>query len=89
MLYKVVYTKGFLKEFSKLDKPVQRMIAKYIKVNIDNVANPKIKGKALVGDKGEFWRYKIGDYRVIVKISDKELVILALRAGHRKRVYGK
>jgi mRNA interferase RelE/StbE len=89
MLYKVIYTKSFLKEFSQLDKSVQRMIAKYIKANIDDVANPRLKGKALVGDKGEFWRYRIDDYRVIAKIFDKELVILVLKTGHRKNVYNK
>jgi RHH-type transcriptional regulator, rel operon repressor / antitoxin RelB len=44
-------------------------------------------GQALKGDRfGEFWRHRIGDYRVIARIEDAEALILALRIGHRREV---
>ena len=33
------------------------------------------------------WRYRIGDYRVIVNIQDEKLIILALEIGHRREIY--
>ncbi len=45
-------------------------------------------GQALQGSKlGEFWKYRVGDYRLICKIEDKQLLILVLRVGHRREVY--
>jgi mRNA-degrading endonuclease RelE of RelBE toxin-antitoxin system len=36
---------------------------------------------------GEFWKYRVGDYRLIAKIEDDRLVVLVLRVGHRKEIY--
>lgn len=44
-------------------------------------------GKALRGDKGEFWSYRVGDYRIIALIEDKRLVVVVISFGHRRDVY--
>ena len=44
-------------------------------------------GKALTGDKKGLWRYRIGEYRLIIEIQDDKLIILILTVGHRKDVY--
>ena len=44
-------------------------------------------GKGLVENKSGLWRYRIGDYRVICEIQDKEVVVLVLEVGHRKEIY--
>ena len=49
--------------------------------------NQRQKGKALVGNKLGLWRYRIGDYRLICKIEDEKLIILALAIAHRRDVY--
>jgi mRNA interferase RelE/StbE len=49
--------------------------------------DPRMIGKALKGDKGELWRYRIGDYRAICRIEDERLVVLVLEVGHRKEIY--
>jgi len=38
-------------------------------------------------DLGEFWRYRVGSYRIVARLKDKELVILVVRVGHRREVY--
>jgi len=38
-------------------------------------------------DLGEFWRYRVGDYRLICKIEDDRLLVLVLDIGHRREVY--
>jgi len=55
-----------------------------IKIYLENIAeDPRSKGKMLKTNRKGQWRYRIGDYRVIVNIQDKNLVILALEVGHR------
>lgn len=51
------------------------------------MANPRSSGKALQGEFKGLWRYRIGDYRVICQIKDKELVILVIDLAHRKDIY--
>jgi mRNA interferase RelE/StbE len=36
---------------------------------------------------GEFWKYRVGDYRLICKIEDNRLLVLVLRIRHRKEIY--
>ena len=45
-------------------------------------------GEALHGSLlGEFWKYRVGDYRLICKIEDERVLVLVLRVGHRKDIY--
>ncbi|MBD3949280.1 type II toxin-antitoxin system RelE/ParE family toxin [Tuanshanicoccus lijuaniae] len=84
MVYNLVPTPLFFKQFKKLDKFVQKQIKSYLE---SVVTNPRSKGKGLVANGSGQWRYRIGDYRVIVNIQDNEMVILALEVGHRKNIY--
>lgn len=85
--YKIIFSKDFQKIFKKLDSSVQKLVASYIKHNLENTDDPRIHGKALIGDKKGLWRYRIGNYRLIVEIQDDKLIILILTFGHRKDVY--
>lgn len=50
--------------------------------------NPRELGVALKGHTlGGYWRYKVGDYRVICDIQDERLVVLVIDIGHRSKVY--
>ena len=85
--YKLIYSKDFQKLFKKLDPSVQRLVASYIKHNLEKTDNPRKHGKALIGDKKGLWRYRIGSYRLIVEIQDSRLIVLILTFGHRSDVY--
>ena len=85
--YKIIYSKDFQKVFKKLDPSVQKLVASYIKHNLENTDNPRNHGKALVGDQKGLWRYRIANYRLIVEIQDNKLIIIILTFGHRKDVY--
>ncbi|CAA2945732.1 TPA: type II toxin-antitoxin system RelE/ParE family toxin [Escherichia coli] len=87
--YRTEYTKRFVKEFKKIDTVHQRIIQKYIEAHINNALNPRLTGKILKGDKAEFIRWRIGDYRLIATIEDDKLLVIALSVGHRKDVYKK
>lgn len=87
MVYKLEFSKRFDRQFSKLDKSTQRYIFNWLIKHLDNVENPRYSGKSLTGNKRGLWRYRIGNYRVIVDISDTNCVIIAVEVGHRKFIY--
>ena len=87
--YKVVSSPLFIKQFKKLDKSVQVLVAKYIKTYLDGCSDPKEKGKALVGDKKGLWRYRIADYRLICEIDENKIIIIVLNIGHHREIYRK
>lgn len=88
MPYRVVTTATFDKQFSKLDKAIKRQIIDWLATNIDGCNNPRQTGKALKGSLKSYWRYRIAkDYRVICDIQDDQLVVLALKVGHRSKIY--
>ncbi|MFH1691836.1 MAG: type II toxin-antitoxin system RelE/ParE family toxin [Candidatus Omnitrophota bacterium] len=86
-MYKVVYLDQVEEDLRKLDKPVIRKILDRIEKYL--AVDPKALGKALKGEFSGYWRYRWGDYRVIYKIAEKEILILVLRVSHRKDVYEK
>jgi len=55
--------------------------------DVERADDPRSRGKALTGPLTGLWRYRIGDWRVVVDIYDDRLVILALDIEHRSRVY--
>lgn len=87
MGWSVKFSQTAIKQLKKIDKKLQSKILDFLEDEVAKSANPKIKGKILTGDKKGFWRYRIGDYRIICDIRNNELVILVLTIGHRKDVY--
>ena len=85
-MYKVVYLDRVEEDFKKLDRTTAKKIIARIEGYL--AADPKALGKPLKGDFQGYWRYRWGDYRVIYKISEREIVILILRVAHRKGIYG-
>lgn len=89
MAWKIKYLKSIQKEIRKINKGEQKKIREYLEERIANADDPRKFGKALKGTHSEFWRYRVGQYRIICEIDDSEIVILVIRIGHRKDVYRK
>lgn len=50
--------------------------------------NPRDIGEALTGGKmGSYWKYRVGDWRIICDIQDRRIVVRVLRTGNRREVY--
>lgn len=79
MTYDFIPSTKFNRQFRILDKFTQKCIQNYINNVILKADNPHNHGKQLVGDLAVLWRYRIGDYRLIVTIQDNELMVLALQ----------
>lgn len=85
--YTVRTTKSFDKQIKKLDRQTAGNILKWLAKNIDQSEDPRVHGKALVGNHKGKWRYRIGKYRVLCLIEDHDLVVLAIKVAHRGNVY--
>ncbi len=87
MAYHVVYEKKALKSLSKIDQGQQRILLAWIEKNLVNTEDPKKYGKALKGNLKEYWRYRVGNYRIVADIHEDEIKIIIFNIGHRKDIY--
>ena len=84
MMWKITYETQVQKFLKKSQKTLQIRILKFLK----NIAeNPRLHGKSLTGGLRGLWRYRVGDYRIICELKDKELTVLVIDIGHRSNVY--
>ena len=82
----IAYTSAASKQFSRLDKPTQSRIKKYM-TEIAVLDNPRSRGQGLTANLSGLWRYRVGDYRVLCHICDDELIVTVIEIGHRSAVY--
>jgi mRNA interferase RelE/StbE len=88
MAYSVELSAGVDRELGKLDAHQAKRILKFLHERVATLDDPRSIGKALQGSRlGEFWKYRVGDYRLICKIEDTRLMVLVLRVGHRKEIH--
>lgn len=87
MAWTIDYTDTAKAQLRKLDKTVARRIVDYMDERIAKLENPRNTGKGLTGPLGGFWRYRVGDYRVICDIQDGALRVLVVQLGNRRDVY--
>ena len=88
MAWTVELDPAALKELRKLDRQVARRILTFLRERLAVIDDPRSIGEALRGDAlGEYWKYRLGDYRIVSRIIDRRILILVLRIGHRRDVY--
>ena len=88
MAYNVELSAEVDRELSKLDAQQAKRILKFLHDRVTKLDDPRSIGEALHGSRlGEFWKYRVGDYRLICKIEDDRLVVLFLRIGDRQESY--
>ena len=74
-------------QLDKLDKITARRISKFLYERVGRLKDPRQIGEPLQGTLSGFWRYRVGDYRIICTFEHERLVVLVLRIGHRREVY--
>ena len=90
MAWRIEFDEAALKDLAKLDKPVAKRITKFLFERVAPLDDPRSIGDALKGSHlGEFWKYRVGDYRIISSIEDGALRIFIVRIGNRREVYRK
>jgi mRNA interferase RelE/StbE len=75
-------------QLKQLDPQVARRISRFLFERVANLEDPRSIGEALKGsERGDLWKYRVGDYRIIADIEDKLVRILVVRIGNRREVY--
>jgi mRNA interferase RelE/StbE len=88
LVWTISYTETARKQLRKLDRPIARRLVDFMDERVAAQADPRSTGQALTGPVlGSFWRYRVGDYRIICDIQDGTLRVLVIEIGNRKSVY--
>ena len=81
-MYSIKFTENSERELKKLERNSQERIVKVLeRIRI----RPEDFVEKLVGETG--FKLRVGDYRVILDIDNKELIVLVIKIGHRKNIY--
>ena len=88
LVWRIEFEDAALKELAKLDKPVAKRILAFLRERVAGLEDPRSVGEALKGSRlGDFWKYRVGDYRIVASIQDEALCVLVLKVGNRSGVY--
>ncbi len=87
MAWTIEWSDSARKQLRKLDRQIARQIVDFVEIRA--APEPRAVGKALVAQFASLWRYRVGDYRIVVSIEDAAIRILVIRVGHRRDVYRK
>ena len=83
MPYKLIFLRSFTKQFDKLPRASKEQILK----GLEKAANEPYTGMRLYGKLAGLWKWRMGKYRVIYMIDEKENKIVFLDVGLRKSIY--
>jgi mRNA interferase RelE/StbE len=88
LAWRIELTATAAKQLAKLDKTEAKRISTFLRQRLATLEDPRSTGKALVGPAlGSYWRYRLGDYRIICDIQDGALCILVIELGNRREIY--
>lgn len=88
MAWLIEFDEAAKADLAKLDKPIAKRITKFLRERVIGLDDPRSIGEALKGSQlGDFWKYRVGDYRIITEIQDKKLRVFVVKVGNRRDVY--
>ena len=88
MVWLIKFDDKAKKDLAAIDKAAAKRITKFLRERVSQLDDPRSIGEALKGSKlGAFWKYRVGDYRIIADIEDGALRVLVVRIGNRSDVY--
>jgi mRNA interferase RelE/StbE len=77
-----------LKDLKRLDRPVQVRLVAFLRDRLAPLEDPRSLGEALSGALlGRYWKYRVGDWRIVCDMQDDRIVVRVLRAGSQREVY--
>lgn len=89
MNWKIEFDAKAKEQLLNLDKQAQKRILSLLEDRILTKDNPRSLGSPLRGKLSNFWKYRVGDYRLICKLEDGLLLLIVISVGHRKEIYKK
>ena len=88
MAWQIEFDDAAKSDLAKLEKQIARRITAFLRERVSIQDDPRSLGEALKGSKSSaFWKYRVGDYRIISSIEDSVLRVLVVKIGNRREVY--
>ena len=88
LAWQIEFDPDALKELKKLDRTVQVRLVGFLRDRLAPLDDPRSIGEALSGARlGSYWKYRVGDWRMVCDILDRRIVVRVLRIGNRREVY--
>ena len=88
MAYEIEFDPEAVKDLRKLDRSIQVRLLAFLRQRVAPLENPRDLGEALTGATlGSYWKYRVGDWRIIFDIQDRRLIVRVLRLGNRRDIY--
>jgi mRNA interferase RelE/StbE len=84
LIYRVELAPLAQRQLKKLERESQRRLIGRLETLS---SNPRPSGVKKLTDENNLYRIRIGEYRVIYQIRDRELIVLIVKIGHRSEVY--
>jgi mRNA interferase RelE/StbE len=86
MAYKTKFNAQAQQDFDKLDRTIQKQIVQYLR-RLEQRDDPRSMGAPLSANLAGYWKYRVGDYRIVAEIQDGALTVLAIAIGRRDKIY--
>jgi len=88
MVWRIEFSPLAERNLPQLDRQVGQRILKFLHDRVAQLDNPRMIGEAQKGSKlGEFWKYRVGDYRIIANIDNEAVRVIVVRQGNRREIY--
>jgi mRNA interferase RelE/StbE len=88
LAWQIEFDPDALKDLRKIDKQIQIRLVGFLRSRVGALDDPRSIGEALSGQRlGSYWKYRVGDWRIICDIQDGRIVVRVLRIGNRRDVY--
>ncbi|GAB1392258.1 type II toxin-antitoxin system RelE/ParE family toxin [Rhodocyclaceae bacterium] len=88
MGFEIEFDPAAIDDLKKLDRPVQQRLLGFLRQRVAMLDDPRAIGEALAGARlGNYWKYRVGDWRIICDIEDRRIVVRVMRVGNRREVY--
>ncbi len=84
MSYTVTLLRDARKALDRMDVELRGRMLRAIRLLEDDPRHP---GVVKMTGPDDFYRVRVGDWRIVYAIRDRELVVIVIRIGHRREVY--
>jgi len=89
LAWRIEFSHAADKALQTLSADIQRRIVRFLRERVANAENPRETGEALKGNLRDYWRYRVGDYRILCRLEDDIVTVFVVHVGHRREVYKK
>ena len=88
MGFEIEFDPAAIDDLKKLDRPVQQRLLGFLRQRVAVLDDPRAIGEALAGSRfGNYWKYRVGDWRIVCDIQDRRIVVRVVRVGNRREAY--